>query len=429
MESVAFLPPSLCGANAFHGRALRQSSNHSVGPRTRRPETRVHRLPVAQLEKRKLGSSDLEVTDICLGTMTWGIQNTEKDAFDQLDYAIKERGINFLDTAEIYPVPTVHPKYKPGLTEDYIGRWLESNPSLREKIVIATKVAGRAQNSAVAAARHPERKYEEGKYPDAILDKKNVLEACDASLRRLKTDYIDLYQLHWPDRYVPLFGSKKYDHTKERESIAFKETLSGLKQLLDQGKIRAYGVSNETTYGVAEIVRAADELGMPRPVSIQNNFCLLNRTFETELAEACAPSNYNISLMPYSILAGGVLTGKYVGKVREDGEVVDPALKTCRFGMFPGFMKRYTLQPVSEAIEGYQRIADEAGISMTALAQAFCKTRPFIASSIIGATNLDQLKENVNAFETTLDEDILTAIDRLHESNKDVGVRDSTLID
>ncbi|CDF38184.1 unnamed protein product [Chondrus crispus] len=386
-------------------------------------KTNVHAPPQFQLEKRNLGSSPLQVTEVCLGTMTWGIQNSEEDAFEQLDYAIKECGINFVDTAEAYPIPFTHPRYKPGNTERYIGNWIAKNPTWREKVVVATKVCGPHPNSFVAAARHPDRQYEKGKSPPADLDKKSILEACDASLRRLQTDYIDLYQLHWPARYAPGFGSRTYDFSKERESVDMKETLSGIKQLLDQGKIRAYGLSNDTTFGVAEIVRAADELGMPRPASIQNGFCLLNRSFEYELAEACSPMHYNVGLLPYSILGGGALSGKYLGKLGANGSDLDPELSDSRFVMFEGYMKRYVHEQAVEATEKYKKIADEAGMSLATLSQAFCKSRAYIPSSIIGATTMEQLKENINAFRVKLDKEVLDKIDEVHAFNKDIACR------
>lgn len=355
--------------------------------------------------------------------MTWGVQNSEEEAHQQLDYAINERGVNFIDTAEYYPVPPMAPGWKPGRTEEYIGTYLARHPDLRQKLIIATKVVGFAPNSAVVANRFPG-KYENGEYPDGRLDQQSIREACDASLKRLQTDYIDLYQLHWPDRYVPLFGSYQYMIENERESIPFKETLLGLKSLLDAGKIRSYGLSNETTFGVAEIVRAADELGMPRPITIQNSFSLLDRRFETELAEACSPSHYNIGLLPWSILAGGTLSGKYLEKVDENGDSLDGSLDSARHVKWKNFMSRYHCKPAVAATAQYKMVADKAGISLATLAQAFCKTRFFIPSSIIGATSIEQLKENIDAFEVELSETTLAEIDRVHFSNKDMVAHD-----
>ncbi|CAE7641986.1 tas [Symbiodinium sp. CCMP2592] len=262
------------------------------------------RLRRAAFVTRKLGSSSLTVTEPCLGTMTWGVQNDEAEAHEQLDYAVKERGVNFIDTAEMYPVPNFDPQWCPGTTEEYIGNWLHKNPDLRDKVVLATKVVGRWPKSRVAARRTlPEGEADD--YPDGRLDEKSVLEACDASLRRLKTDCIDLYQVHWPDRYVPIFGGTVYKAESEREAVRVEETAGAMKKLLDAGKIKAYGVSNETTFGVCEWARAADKLGIPAPASIQNALSMVVRLFEYELAEACSERNLNIGLMAYSILAGG----------------------------------------------------------------------------------------------------------------------------
>lgn len=237
-------------------------------------------------------------------------------------------------------------------------------------------------------------------------------------------DYIDLYQMHWPDRYVPIFGSRVYDPSKEFPSDAaipeLRETLAAFKELLDAGKIRAYGLSNETAYGVGEIVRIADELNMPRPVTIQNQFCLLNRSFEADLAESCAPSHYNISLLPYSILGGGFLSGKYLGKMKDDGTSTDDSLQDARLVKFPMFMSRYKSEQAVGATKQYEKLAKDLGISLATLAQAFCKSRFFVDSSIIGASKLSQLKENIAAFNYTLDEDTLAKIDEIHFANKDI---------
>jgi aryl-alcohol dehydrogenase-like predicted oxidoreductase len=270
-------------------------------------------------------------------------------------------------------VPSSDPSWKSGTTERYIGNWLASNPGIRENLVIATKVAGFNPSSDTPGNRYdPPRG---GKLP-ARLDAESVLAACDSSLRRLQTSYIDLYQVHWPDRYVPLWGSRMYDPNNERpDSVPIKETARTLKQLLGAGKIRAYGLSNETTFGVAEWCRAADELNMPRPATIQNQFCLLERSFEAHLAEACAPSNYNVGLLPWSVLAGGALTGKYLGKFDADGKIADPTLKGTRYERYSQFQSRFCLPRAVEATEKYAAVAKEAGISLATLAQAFCKTR------------------------------------------------------
>lgn len=371
------------------------------------------------LKMNRLGSSDLSVTEICLGTMTWGVQNTEEEAHAQLDYAIKERGINFLDTAEMYPVPSSAPSYIPGTTERYIGTWLQKNQGIREKIIIATKVMGYSKSSKVAAYRTDPPSEE---YPDARLDEKGILTACDSSLKRLRTDYIDLYQLHWPDRYRPLWGERSYHPDRERASVPFVETLKALKKLLDSGKIRHYGLSNESAYGCAEFMHAAESLAMPRPITIQNHFCLLDRQFEASLAEACAPSHYNIGLLPWSILAGGALTGKYLGKLDENGNATDESLAKARFVMFKGFQRRFSAPRVTEAIVKYAAVAKDAHMSLATLAHAFCKSRWYIPSTIIGATTLEQLKENIDAFDVVLTKEVIEKIDEIHNDHKDVMV-------
>lgn len=304
--------------------------------------------------------------------MTWGIQNSEADAHAQLDYAIKERGVNFIDTAELYPVPSSSPDWVPGTSERYIGAWLATNVELRPKLIIATKVAGYLASTVIPGHRHdPPRK----EMSSARLDRESILTACEGSLRRLQTNYIDILQLHWPDRYVPLFGPRAYDICKERnDAIAIRESAMALKELLDSGKIRAYGLSNETTFGVCEWCRVADELGIPRPVSIQNAFSLFDRRFECDLAEACSPTNLNISLLPWSPLAGGYLSGKYIGKLGRGGEI-DESVKNSRLAKFPQFQPRYSSSRCEAAAVEYSKLAKSLNISLATLALAFCKSR------------------------------------------------------
>lgn len=373
--------------------------------------------PKSAIKYNRLGSSELVVSEVCLGTMTWGMQNSEEDAHAQLDYAIS-RGVNFIDTAEMYPAPPREPGQVPGTTEHYIGSYLAKNPHIRSELIIASKVAGFGRNSRIAAHRS-QPPMMEAPLPDSRHDAKSIYEACAASLVRLKTEYIDLYQLHWPDRYVPSFGRRAYDPNQERESVPIREVLLALKHLLKEGKIRAYGLSNETSFGVHRFTQLADELDMPRPASIQNPFCLLDRQFESDLAETCAPSNCNVGLLPWSILAGGTLTGKYLGKLREDRKTNDESLRNFRFVKYPAYQIRFTSPAVIHATEQYARIAAEHGMSLATLAQAFCKSRWYIPSSIIGATRLDQLKENIDAFDVDLNERVLEQIDEVHNANKD----------
>ena len=369
---------------------------------------------------RCLGSSSLKVTEACLGTMTWGVQNSEADAHAQLDYAIKERGINFIDTAELYPVPLTAPEWRAGTTEQYIGTWIAANPEMRSQIVLATKMCGYMPNSAVAAARTYPAEPADPK-PDCRMDRDSVRAACEASLRRLQTDYIDLFQLHWPDRYVPLFGASQYAYERERESIAIEETAAALKSLLDEGKIRAYGLSNETPYGVCEWARVAAKLGMPPPATIQNAYSLLTRSFEGDLAEACSPRHHNVGLLPWSVLCGGLLSGKY-----SKGEAAD---SSARFVKYEDYMSRWhpshARAETLDATAAYCAIADKAGLSPAQLAILWCRTRPFIAahgSVIVGATSVEQLKANLDAFElptSALSDEMVAEIDAVHMRCRD----------
>ena len=360
------------------------------------------------------------VTNVCLGTMTFGVQNSEREAHEQLDYAVNRRGVNFIDTAEMYPVPMSDPSWQPGRTEEYIGSWLNKKSASRSELVIATKIAGFGASERIVNNRSTARG---GGKATGRLDKASVIAACDASLRRLNTDYIDLYQLHWPDRYVPIgafFGSPAYDPARERAgSVPIRETVEALGELIASGKIRHYGLSNESTFGVCEFVRAADELGIPRPVSIQNSFCLLHRSFETELAEACAESNYDIGLLPWTPLGGGALTGKYLDGANNPSE--GRLIKYKKYG----FHQRYLNDPSREATEEYKKIADEEGVSLATLALAWCRSRWYVSSTIIGATTMEQLEENIDALapSTMLSEGALEAIDKVHERCRDPSIQ------
>jgi len=336
------------------------------------------------MEYRQLGSSDLNVSALALGTMTFGEQNTEADAHAQLDYAIS-RGVNFIDTAEMYPVApraeTVH------RTETYIGTWLKRQQ--RDKLIVATKIAGPARgfNWIRGTPR---------------INREHLTAAIDGSLRRLQTDYVDLYQLHWPDRYVPMFGSTSYDVAQERETTPIAEQLQVLAELVKAGKVRHIGLSNETPWGVTEFVRCAEQLGLPRIASVQNAYHLMNRTFESGLAEVC--HHNRVGLLAYSPLAFGWLTGKYIA---------DPNAKG-RITLFPGFGQRYGKPNVPTATKEYMRIAQEAGLTPATLALAFARTRWFNSSVIIGATTLEQLKENLDSAEVTLTREVLETIETVH---------------
>lgn len=336
------------------------------------------------MEYRQLGASDLKVSALSLGTMTFGEQNTEAEAHAQLDYAVS-RGVNFIDTAEMYPVApraeTVH------RTETYIGNWLKHQQ--RDKLIVATKIAGPARG--FNWIRNGPR-----------VNREHIHAAIDASLRRLQTDYVDLYQIHWPDRYVPMFGATSYDVTQARDSTPIAEQLSALAESVKAGKVRHIGLSNETPWGISEFVRIADQLGLPKIVSIQNAYHLMNRTFESGLAEVCHQSQ--VGLLAYSPLAFGWLTGKYI---------TDPAAHG-RITLFPGFGQRYNKINVPAATKEYMRIAQEADLSPAALALAFVRTRWFTSSVIIGATTLKQLEEDLDSAEVTLSAKTLDSIEDIH---------------
>lgn len=333
---------------------------------------------------KQLGESNLKVSEICLGTMTYGQQNTIEDAHQQLDYAIAE-GVNFIDAAEMYPVPPRAETY--GLTEVYIGEWLKHQQ--RDKLIIATKIVG------------PGRGFKWVRDGAKAIDRDNIKQAVDDSLKRLQTDFIDLYQIHWPDRYVPLFGQTVYDPSKERETVPIAEQLSVFADLIHAGKIRYIGLSNETPWGVAEFSHVAEQLGLPKVISIQNAYNLINREFDSALAEACY--HENIGLLAYSPLAFGLLSGKYLHSKPEK----------ARITLFEGFGQRYHKPNVNEAVAAYVEIAQRHQLKPAILALAFVRSRWFVASTIIGATTLEQLKENLD-LNVVLDKDILAELDAVH---------------
>ena len=335
-----------------------------------------------------LGTGGLRVPEICLGTMTFGQQNTLDEACAQLDYAL-DHGVNFIDAAEMYPVPTRAETY--GRTEEFIGHWL--NTQARSKVILATKAAGPSRNRADVT-------WVRGEKP--AFDRKDIQRGIENSLRRLQTDYIDLYQLHWPARNTPIFGQSLYDPAAERDSVALRETLDALAQAVKAGKVRHAGLSNETPWGAMQFLRLADKHKLPRVVSIQNAYNLINRVYEYGLSEI--GYRESIGLLAYSPLAFGHLAGKYI-----DG--IPPR---SRLGEFPQFGQRYAKPAVAPAVTEYAALAKSLGLSLTALALAFVKSRWFVASTIIGATTLDQLKENIAAFDVTLDAATLEMIDKTH---------------
>lgn len=332
-----------------------------------------------------LGSSKLVVTPVCLGTMTFGEQTPEADAHAQLDLAL-ERGINFIDTAELYAVPPRPETY--GATETIVGKWLRKQP--RENLVLATKVAGPGRH--MPWIRNGELEF----------SRDNLRRALEASLRRLQTDYVDLYQLHWPARNQPMFGQWSYDPDKERDHVPMRAQLEALAELVQEGKIRAIGVSNEHPWGVMEFIRLAEELGLPRIASIQNAYHLLNRTYEVGLAEVC--HREHVGLLAYSPLAFGHLTGKYLQEAQAAGRV----------SLFKGFGQRYEKPGMTPALAAYCALARDHGLTPTQLALAFVRSRRFVASVIVGASSLQQLQEDLDALEVRLDEAVLQEVDRLY---------------
>ncbi|HEX6242288.1 MAG TPA: aldo/keto reductase [Polyangiales bacterium] len=334
---------------------------------------------------RQLGDSELRVSETCLGTMTWGQQNTQEEAHEQLDLAF-DRGVNFVDVAEMYPVPPR--KETQGSTETILGNWLSKRA--RDKVVVATKIAasGRPIDWVRGGA--------------LAINRKNVQAAVNDSLRRLRTDYIDLYQIHWPDRYVPQFGETEYRPEQERNSVPIAEQLAALSEVIREGKVRYIGLSNETAWGVAQFSHVAQTLGLPKPVTIQNAYSLLNRSFDSALAEATRRER--IDLIPYSPLAFGFLSAKHLS---------GPA-PNSRVSLFDNFAFRYRKVNVDEAVRAYAELARKNGLTPTQLALAFVKSRWFTKSTIIGATTRAQLEENLGSFELKLAPEVLAQIEAIH---------------
>ncbi|ACT08024.1 aldo/keto reductase [Dickeya chrysanthemi Ech1591] len=334
----------------------------------------------------RIPHSSLEVSTLGLGTMTFGEQNSEADAHAQLDLAVAA-GVNLIDTAEIYPVPP-RPQTQ-GLTESYIGSWLKSRGG-REKLIIASKVAG------------PVRLNDNSLRPQQALDRKNIRAALDDSLRRLNTDYIDLYQLHWPQRQTNSFGKLNYQYTNEKPAVTLLETLEALNEQVRAGKIRYIGVSNESPWGVMRYLQLAEKHELPRIVSIQNPYSLLNRSFEVGLAEIS--QHEGVELLAYSPLAFGTLTGKYLNGAKPAG---------ARNTLFSRFV-RYSAPHTQQAIAEYVALAQKHGLNPAQMALAFVRQQPFVASTLLGATTLEQLKINLDSFSLTLDGEILDELEAIH---------------
>lgn len=334
------------------------------------------------MKYHKLGGSNLEVSAICLGTMTFGTQNTQDEAHAQLDRALAA-GVNFIDTAEMYSVPPTAESF--GCSETIVGHWLKRQP--RDKIVLATKAAG------------PGRGMPWIRDGGLQFNRKNLREALEGSLRRLQTDYVDLYQLHWPDRNVPMFGQSHFEPKNERPTVPIRETLEALGELVAEGKVRTIGLSNETPWGVMQFLQLADELKLPRVASVQNAFNLLNRTYEMTLTEI--GYRENIALLAYSPLAFGLLTGKYLLNPQTRG----------RRTLFDGFVQRYNKPHVQPALVAYAEVAQRHGLTPGMMALAFVYSRWFVTSTIIGATSMAQLEGNLAAYEVKLDDAVLQEIE------------------
>ena len=335
---------------------------------------------------KKLGNTDIDVSTICLGTMTWGEQNSQKEGFDQMDYAL-DQGVNFWDTAELYSVPPKPETF--GRTEIIIGNWFKKTKK-RKEVILATKVCG------------PMRAYVRG--GGYQYGKKNITEAIEGSLKRLQTDYIDLYQLHWPERDTNMFGRLGYEHTEKEDWNRFEDILETLQKFIDNGKIRYLGLSNETPWGVNKFLELASKKKLPRMMSVQNPYNLLNRTYEVGLAEISVREK--IGLLAYSPLAIGYLTGKYMN---------NQIPKKSRLDHDSDFWTRYNKPNTEKAVKAYYDIAKKYNIDMAQMSLKFCEIQPFTTSVIIGATTLEQLKTNIESVNVNLSSEILNEINNIQK--------------
>lgn len=341
------------------------------------------------MEYRKLGQTHIDVSVICLGSMTWGEQNSEAEGHQQLDYAV-EHGVNFIDTAELYAIPPKAETY--GRTEEIIGSWLKQRGK-RDDLIIASKIAGPGP----------------GWIPhirggNSHFDAANMQQAVDASLKRLQTDYIDLYQLHWPERSTNFFGQLGFDSADAEEKFTpVQETLHAAQELVNQGKIRYLGLSNETPWGIMKFLKVAGLTGHPRVVSVQNPYSLLNRSFEVGNAEVAWREK--VGLLAYSPLGFGVLSGKYLNGQKPEG---------ARITKWPDY-SRYTNPESIAATEAYVALAREHGLDPAQMALAWVNTRPFLTANIIGATTLEQLRDNIASIDVPLSEEVLAGIAEIHQ--------------
>ena len=345
------------------------------------------------MKYRKLGTTDIDVSVICLGTMTFGEQNSQQEGFDQMDYAL-ERGINFFDTAELYAVMPRKETY--GKTEEIIGNWFQQKKN-RSKVILASKIASKAEKDLTWIRDGAEK---------LGFDKKNMNAAIDASLQRLQTDYIDLYQLHWPERKVPKFGKLDFEYDPyDNEWTQIEEVLDNLNNLIKSGKIRYIGLSNETPWGVMKFLQVAKEKNLPRMMSIQNAYSLVNRVYD--IANSEVSIRENCGLLAYSPLAGGRLSGKYINQ--------QP--KNARYTLWPRRFDRHHTVRGEKAIAKYVDLAKKFNIAPSTFANAYVNDRPFVTSNIIGATTIEQLRENIDSIDITLSNEILHEIEDIHLSD------------
>ncbi len=338
---------------------------------------------------KKLGHTNIDVSLICLGTMNMGEQNTQGEGFEQMDYSF-EQGVNFFDTAEVYAVPPRQETH--GKTEEIIGNWFTKSKK-REKIILATKMVGPGVEWIRSGG---------GNYTE-----ENIAVAIEGSLKRLQTDYIDLYQLHWPERNTNYFGKRNYEHDSgEGKWNDLESVLKALKKFVDQGKIKYVGVSNETPWGLSKFLEIAEQLKLPRIVSVQNPYNLLNRAYDIGMSEISCREK--VGLLAYSPLAIGYLSGKY-----RDNQIP----KNSRIGLFGDFWTRYKEDNAKKAVDDYYKLAKENGLTLTQMSLAFVNSRPFMTSNIIGATTMEQLKENIETADIDLSDEIIEKINLIHSNN------------
>jgi len=335
---------------------------------------------------RKLGNTDLDVSTICLGTMTWGEQNTQEEGFEQMDYAL-DQGINFFDTAELYAIPPKKETY--GKTEEIIGNWFKEKKN-RSKVILATKIAG----PGLSWVRGGGNQY----------DKEKLNKAVNQSLKRLQTDYIDLYQLHWPERKTNYFGKLGYEHKNDNEWNNFEEILNSLDEIIKSGKVKYIGLSNETAWGLTKFLEISKTKNLPRVMSVQNPYNLLNRTYEIGLAEASIREKSG--LLAYSPLASGIMSGKYRNGAVPDGS---------RMKLFGDRFPRYKTKNTTNAVEEYYKISKKYNLDLAQMSLKFCELQPFMTSVIIGATSMDQLKTDIESVNVNLSEDIIKEINEVQK--------------